>query len=117
MILTEEQVLKDRNWWLIITQYPVACTAAIYRVVQSDENPIEHMSQDEWSELVDECVDAYSYLGDDFEYDDTLEESEDEQYDDWYDSQREGIDMFAEKIDEKVISNWGIDMLSDWACK
>lgn len=117
MKLTEEQLLKDGNWWLITTQYPVACTAAIYRVVQSDEDPIEHMPQDEWNELVDECINAYSYLGDDFEYDDTLEESEDEQYDDWYDSQKESIDMFTEKIDKKVISNWGIDMLNDWVCE
>ena len=53
MELTKEQLLKDGNWWLITTQYPVACTAAIYRVVQSDKDPVENMPQDEWSELVD----------------------------------------------------------------
>lgn len=53
MELTKEQLLKDGNWWLITTQYPVACTAAIYRVVQSDKDPVENMPQDEWSEFLD----------------------------------------------------------------
>lgn len=117
MKLTEEQILKDGNWWLITAKYPVACTAAIYRVVQDDENPVEHMSEDEWHELVDECIDSYSYLGDDFEYDDILEESEDEQYDDWYNEQKEGVEVFAQKIDKDAIDNYGINWLNAYICE
>lgn len=117
MKLTKEQLLKDENWWLITTQYPVACTTAIYRVVQSDKDPVENMPQDEWSELVDECIESFGYLGNDFEYDETLEESEDEQYDDWYTSQKEDIEMVSERITEDTINNWGVDMLNSWVCE
>ena len=116
MELTKEQLLKDGHWWLITTQYPVACTAAIYRVVQSDKDPVENMPQDEWNELVDKCIESFGYLGNDFEYDETLEESEDEQYDDWYNSQKEDIEMFSERITEDTIDDWGVDMLNSWVC-
>lgn len=63
------------------------------------------MPQDEWSELVDECIESFGYLGNDFEYDD------------WHTSQKEDIEMVSERITEDTINNWGVDMLNSWVCE
>ncbi len=112
--MTKEQFLKDGNWWLIIAKYPSAQSAEIYEVIQSENNPVEEMGNSEWNELADECINAFSYLGEDFEYDDTLDESEEEQYDEWYDEQLQNIEIFANKITKDNIDSWGADWLSDY---
>lgn len=111
--MTKEEFLKG-TWWLITAKYPVACTAEIYEVVQSENNPVEEMDISDWNQLADECIESYSYLGEDFAYDDTLEESEEEQYDDWYDEQLQDIEIFATKITKDNIDSWGVEWLSDY---
>ena len=47
-----------------------------------------------------------------------MEESEEcgeeDQFEDWYEQQREGIELEAIKIDEKVIDEYGVEWLNDY---
>lgn len=108
--MTEEEFLKDGDWWLVTAKYPVACDASIQEVIESEDDPLKDSSYE--NELIEECVDSFSYLNE-FEYNDTLEISEDEQYDYWYDSQREGVEVYSMKIDEDLIDEYGLEWLND----
>lgn len=111
--MTKEQFLKDGDWWLVIARYPVACDASIQEVIESEDDPLK--DSDYENELVNECVDSYSYL-DEFTYDPELEKEEEygeeDQYEDWYESQREGVEIYSIKIDEDVIDKYGIEWLN-----
>lgn len=111
--MTEEQFLKDGDWWLVTAKYPVACDALIQEVIESEDDPLKDFDYE--NELINECVDSFSYL-DEFECDtDLVYEgiTEDEQYDNWYDSQREGIEVYSVRIDKDIIDEYGLGWLND----
>lgn len=113
-MISKEEFLNG-NWWLVIAKYPVACDASIKEVIESEEDPTLESSYA--NELIEECVDSFGYL-DEFTYDPDLEEGEEygeeDQFEDWYEQQREGIELEAIKIDEKVIDEYGIEWLNDY---
>lgn len=113
-MVSKEEFLNG-NWWLVIAKYPVACDASINEVIESEEDPI--LEDSYANELIDECVDSFGHL-DEFTYDPDLEESEEygkeDQFEDWYEQQREGIELEATKIDEKVIDEYGVKWLNDY---
>lgn len=110
-MISEEEFLKG-NWWLVTAKYPVACDASINEVIESEEDPTLESSYAK--ELIEECVDSFGYL-DEFVYDPDLEESEEEdQFEDWYEQQREGVELEARKIDEDVIDEYGVKWLNDY---
>ena len=111
--MTEEEFLKDGDWWLVTARYPVSCDASINEVLESEDDPLKDSNYE--NELIEECVDSFSYL-DEFECDpDLVYEgvTEDEQYDNWYESQREGIEVDSMKIDEDLIDEYGLEWLND----
>jgi len=105
--MTEE--LLSGNWWLVRAEYPVACDASITEVIESDEDPLDDV--DYVHELIEECVNSYGYLND-FYYDEDLDDSEEEQYDQWYSDQCEGIELNSEKITQKTIDKYGFEWLT-----
>ena len=113
-MVSKEEFLNG-NWWLVIAKYPVACDASIKEVIESEEDPT--LEFDYAIELIDECINSFSYL-DEFTYDPDLEESEEygeeDQFEDWYEQQREGIELEAIKIDERVIDEYGVKWLNDY---
>lgn len=113
-MITKEEFLNG-NWWLVTAKYPVACDASIKEVIESEEDPT--LELDYANELRDECVESFGYL-DEFIYDPDLEEREEygeqDQFEDWYAQQLEGIELEAVKIDEKVIDECGIDWLNNY---
>lgn len=104
--MTKEEFLNG-NWWLVIAKYPVACDASIKEVIESEEDPT--LELDYSNELRDECVNSFSYLDSP-----DLEEDNEDEFDDWYERQLEGIELEAIKIDEKVIDEYGIDWLNSY---
>ena len=114
-MITEKEFLND-NWWLVVARYPVACDASIIEVIKSDEDPtLDSMYADE---LVEECVDSFSYL-DEFCYDEELDNlegySEEEQYTDWYEQQKEDIQLTSERINKNIIDEYGLELLNNYA--
>ena len=113
-MISKEEFLNG-NWWLVIAKYPVACDASINEVIESEEDPT--LESDYANELIDECINSFGYL-DKFTYDPDLEESkeygEKDQFEDWYEQQREDIELEATKIDEKVIDEYGLKWLNDY---
>ena len=114
-MVSKEEFLNG-NWWLVIAKYPVACDASINEVIESEEDPT--LEDSYVNELIDECINSFSYL-DEFTYNPDLEESEEcgeeDQFEDWYEQQREGIELEAIKIDEKVIDEYGVKWLNDYS--
>ena len=106
--MTEEELLSG-DWWLVRAEYPVSCDASIYHVIEADEDPL--YDDDYMHELAEECVITYSYLNS-FCYDSSLDEDEDEQYDQWYSDQYEGVEISSENLTEKTIDKYGLDWLS-----
>lgn len=104
--MTKEEFLNG-NWWLVIAKYPVACEASIKEVIESEEDPT--LELDYSNELRDECVNSFEYLDSP-----DLEEDNEDEFDDWYEQQLEGIELEAIKIDEKVIDEYGIDWLNSY---
>lgn len=104
--MTKEEFLNG-NWWLVIAKYPVACDASIKGVIESEEDPT--LELDYSNELRDECVNSFGYLDSP-----DLEEDNEDEFDDWYEQQLEGIELEAIKIDEKVIDEYGIDWLNSY---
>lgn len=104
--MTKEEFLNG-NWWLVIAKYPVACDASIKEVIESEEDPT--LELDYSNELRDECVNSFGYLDSP-----DLEEDNEDEFDDWYEQQLEGIELEAIKIDEKVIDEYGIDWLNSY---
>lgn len=104
--MTKEEFLNG-NWWLVIAKYPVACDASIKEVIESEEDPT--LELDYANELRDECVSSFGYLDSP-----DLEEDNEDEFDDWYEQQLEGIELEAIKIDEKVIDEYGIDWLNSY---
>lgn len=107
-MVSKEEFLNG-NWWLVIAKYPVACDASINEVIESEKDPT--LEDSYANELIDECINSFSYL-DEFTYD--LEENEEDQFEDWYEQQRESIELEAIKIDEKVIDEYGVKWLNDY---
>lgn len=103
-MVSKEEFLKG-NWWLVIAKYPVACDASIKEVIESDEDPTLESSYA--NELIDECINSFSYL-------DSPDIDEDDQFEDWYEQQLEDIELEAIKIDEKVIDEYGVKWLNDY---
>lgn len=106
--MTEKEFLNG-DWWLVCAEYPVCQNASICEVLESEEDPL--MNSDYANGIAEECVDSYGYL-DDFEYDPELEESEEEQYEYWYDSHKEDTSLWSKKIDKDVIDEYGIEWLN-----
>ena len=104
--MTKEEFLNG-NWWLVIAKYPVVCDASIKEVIESEEDPT--LELDYSNELRDECVNSFGYLDSP-----DLEEDNEDEFDDWYEPQLEGIELEAIKIDEKVIDEYGIDWLNSY---
>ena len=114
-MITEKEFLND-NWWLVVARYPVACDASITEVIKSDEDPtLDSMYA---VELIEECVDSFSYL-DEFCYDEELDNlegySEEEQYTDWYEQQKEDIQLTSERINKNIIDEYGLELLNNYA--
>lgn len=103
-MVSKEEFLKG-NWWLVIAKYPVACDASIKEVIESEEDPT--LESDYANELIDECINSFSYL-------DIPDIDEDDQFEDWYDQKFEDIELEAIKIDEKVIDEYGVKWLNDY---
>ena len=91
-MISEEEFLKG-NWWLVTAKYPVACDASINEVIESEEDPTLESSYAR--ELIEEC-------------------GEEDQFEDWYEQQREGVELEARKIDEDVIDEYGVEWLNDY---
>lgn len=108
--MTREEFLKDGDWWLVIAAYPTVRDDFIAEVIESEDNPTG--LNDYTNQLTEECIEYYGYL-DDFNYNPDSEESEDEQYDYWYDSLYNSIEVSAVKIDEDVIDEYGLEWLND----
>lgn len=108
-MISKEEFLNG-NWWLVIAKYPVACDASIKEVIESEEDPTLESSYA--NELIEECVDSFGYL-DEVTYDPDLEEYGD-QFEDWHEQQREGIELESIKINEKVIDEYGVEWLNDY---
>lgn len=113
-MVSKEEFLNG-NWWLVIAKYPVACDASINEVIESEKDPT--LEDSYANELIYECINSFSYL-DEFTYDPDLEENEEygeeDQFEDWYEQQKEGIELEAIKIDEKVIDEYGVEWLNDY---
>ena len=103
-MVSKEEFLNG-NWWLVIAKYPVACDASINEVIESEEDPT--LEDSYANELIDECINSFSYL-------DSPDIDEDDQFEDWYEQQRENIELEATKIDEKVIDEYGVEWLNDY---
>ena len=103
-MISKEEFLNG-NWWLVIAKYPVASDASINEVIESEEDPT--LEDSYANELIDECINSFSYL-------DSPDIDEDDQFEDWYEQQLEGIELEAIKIDEKVIDEYGIEWLNDY---
>lgn len=105
-MVSKEEFLKG-NWWLVIAKYPVACDASIKEVIESEEDPT--LEFDYANELIDECINSFSYLDSP-----DIDEDDESQFEDWYEQQREGIELEATKIDEKVIDEYGVKWLNNY---
>lgn len=105
-MISKEEFLNG-NWWLVIAKYPVACDASIKEVIESEEDPTLESSYA--NELIEECVDSFSYLDSP-----DIDEDDEDQFEDWYEQQLEDIELEAIKIDEKVIDEYGIEWLNDY---
>ena len=105
-MVSKEEFLNG-NWWLVIAKYPVACDASIKEVIESDEDPTLESSYA--NELIDECINSFSYLDSP-----DIDEDDEEQFEDWYEQQLEDIELEATKIDEKVIDEYGVKWLNDY---
>lgn len=105
-MVSKEEFLKG-NWWLVIAKYPVACDASIKEVIESKEDPTLESSYA--NELIDECINSFSYLDSP-----DIDEDDESQFEDWYEQQREGIELEAIKIDEKVIDEYGVKWLNSY---
>ena len=105
-MVSKEEFLNG-NWWLVIAKYPVACDASIKEVIESKEDPTLESSYA--SELIDECINSFSYLDSP-----DIDEDDEEQFEDWYDQKLEDIELEATKIDEKVIDEYGVKWLNDY---
>ena len=105
-MVSKEEFLKG-NWWLVITKYPVACDASIKEVIESEEDPT--LESDYANELIDECINSFSYLDSP-----DIDEDDEEQFEDWYEQQLEDIELEATKIDEKVIDEYGVKWLNSY---
>lgn len=103
-MVSKEEFLNG-NWWLVIAKYPVACDASIKEVIESEEDPT--LESDYANELIDECINSFSYL-------DSPDIDEESQFEDWYEQQLEDIELEAIKIDEKVIDEYGVEWLNDY---
>ena len=102
--MTAEELISG-NWWLVRAIYPVACDASINEVFESD--PLNEV--DYANELREECVDSFGYLND-FNYDSY--DSEEEQYDMWYQDQLDAISLESERITEQTIDEYGLEWLN-----
>lgn len=114
-MITEKEFLND-NWWLVVARYPVACDASITEVIKSDEDPtLDPMYA---VELIEECVDSFGYLNE-LHYDEELDNlegySEEEQYNDWYEQQKEDIQLTSERINKNIIDEYGLELLNNYA--
>ena len=113
-MVSKEEFLNG-NWWLVIAKYSAACDASIKEVIESEEDPT--LEFDYVIKLSDECINSFGYL-DEFTYDPDLEEDEEygeeDQFEDWYEQQRESIELEAIKIDEKVIDEYGVEWLNNY---
>ena len=105
-MISEEEFLNG-NWWLVIAKYPVTCDASINEVIECEEDPT--LELDYANELRDECVNSFGYLDSP-----DLEEDNEDEFDDWYDQQREGIELEAKRIDKDVIDEYGVEWLNDY---
>ena len=105
-MVSKEEFLNG-TWWLVIAKYPVACDASIKEVIKSEEDPTLESSYA--SELIDECINSFSYLDSP-----DIDEDDEEQFEDWYDQKLEDIELEATKIDEKVIDEYGVKWLNDY---
>lgn len=103
-MVSEEEFLNG-NWWLVIAKYPVACDASIKEVIESEEDPTLESSYA--NELIDECINSFSYLDSP-----DIDEDDEDQFEDWYDQKLEDIELEATKIDEKVIDEYGVKWLN-----
>lgn len=108
--MTAEELISG-NWWLVKAIYPIAGDASINEVFESDEDPLEEV--DYANELREECVDSFSYL-DDFCYDEDSDDSEEEQYDMWYQNQKDAISLESERITEQTIDECGLEWLNNY---
>ena len=106
--MTAEELISG-NWWLVRAIYPIAGDASINEVFESDEDPLEEA--DYANELREECVNSFSYL-DDFCYDEDSDDSEEEQYDMWYQDQKDAISLESERITEQTIDECGLEWLN-----
>lgn len=105
-MISKEEFLNG-NWWLVTARYPVACDASIKEVIESEEDPTLESSYA--NELIEECVNSFSYLDSP-----DIDEDDEDQFEDWYEQQLEDIELEAIKIDEKVIDEYGIEWLNDY---
>ena len=105
-MVSKEEFLNG-NWWLVIAKYPVACDASIKEVIESEEDPT--LESNYANELIDECINSFSYLDSP-----DIDEDDEEQFEDWYEQQRESIELEATKIDEKVIDEYGVKWLNSY---
>ena len=105
-MVSKEEFLNG-NWWLVIAKYPVASDASINEVIESEEDPTLESSYA--NELIEECVDSFSYLDSP-----DIDKDDEDQFEDWYEQQLEDIELEAIKIDEKVIDEYGIEWLNDY---
>lgn len=105
-MISKEEFLNG-NWWLVIAKYPVACDASIKEVIESEEDPTLESSYA--NELIEECVNSFSYLDSP-----DIDEDDEDQFEDWYEQQLEDIELEAIKIDEKVIDEYGIEWLNNY---
>lgn len=107
--MTAEELIHG-NWWLVRAMYPVVCDASINEVFKSDEDPLDDAEYA--NELREECVNSFSYL-DDFNYDEDSDDSEEEQYDMWFQDLKEAVSLESERITEKTIDEYGLEWLNN----
>ena len=108
--MTAEELISG-NWWLVRAIYSVVCDASINEVFESDEDPLNKVNYA--NELRDECVNSFGYL-DDFSYDEDSDDSEEEQYDMWYQDQLYAISLESERITEQTIDKYGLEWLNNY---
>ena len=96
----EVKELTNGNYWLVQVKYPIAQDCSNYYISSTEKINNER-------ELIEDCIDDYSYIDEPLEED--YEDTEDflQEYNDWYENTRNSVEIIFNKITPKLVENFG----------
>ena len=102
----EVKELTNGNYWLVQVKYPLAQDCSNYYISSTEKINNER-------ELIEDCIDDYSYIDEPLEVD--YEDTEDflQEYDEWYESITGSVDIIVTKITPELIEDFGENFFED----